>query len=382
MNHREERYNSMRNSRRHDRFVITIVAALFITCSVSIFVTKYSDQITSMFSWGLGAADNRAGGSQSDIVSAISSGEDTEDTENSTEEKTDTTEQSKDNSDLESTDTEAATEEGSTKDDKTVDKTEEPDTKEDTHGKGDENTGEEPNTEQGDIQGGISPTGVSAYVDTKNPDLSLKGDDWYNDELFIPGSVTDDAYFDTALLIGDSRTEGLSMYTGLSNLDAFCSKGLTIEKVMTDAVVPGDGYYITVLDALELKTYDNIYISFGINELGWAYEYLFIESFQTFIDAVRELQPDAVIYVENILPVSKELSDTDDVFTNDRVNAFNDMLKDMCMDYGDIIYLDVASSVEEDGVLPAGASEDGIHCNVDYCSKWLDYIRNNVYVKR
>ncbi len=126
----------------------------------------------------------------------------------------------------------------------------------------------------------------------------------------------------------------------------FSQKGLNIEKVMTDAIVPTDNGMVTVLDALELKKYDNIYISFGINELGWVYEDVFIEDYKIFIDAIREIEPDATIYVENILPVSQELSDEDEIYNNPNIEEFNKLLKAMCKDYGDVIYLDVASSVK------------------------------------
>ena len=168
----------------------------------------------------------------------------------------------------------------------------------------------------------------------------------------------------------------------MSNLDAFCSKGLNIEKVMTDAIVSTDKGMITTLEALKLKQYDNIYISFGLNELGWVYDDVFIDDYKAFIDAVREIQPDATVYVENILPVSKKLSDEDEIYNNKNVKKFNKLLKRMCKDYGDIIYLDVASSVTVDGALPADASTDGRHCNKEYCEKWLDYIRQNVYVRQ
>lgn len=43
--------------------------------------------------------------------------------------------------------------------------------------------------------------------------------------------TVDDSYFDDALFIGDSRTEGLALYGSLTNADYFSSVGLTIFKV-------------------------------------------------------------------------------------------------------------------------------------------------------
>ena len=336
MSGKDERINYRILSIKRNNRIAAAVAAVFIICSVVIIAVKYRSSFTDTFDemtnsqamTGYFATANDALGKQAEAVSRL------------------TEEPASEEVPEETTTEEATTEEVTT---------------------------EEATTE--------APVDISEYVNTENPDLSSKGDDWYDEERFVPGNVTDNKYFDTALLIGDSRTEGLALYTGVSNLDAFYSKGLTIEKVMTEPVVElDDGSLVTVLEALTSRHYDSIYISFGINELGWAYDYMFIDYYKEFIDAIREVEEDAVIYVENILPVSAELSATDEIFTNERVNSFNDLLKEMCMDYGDVIYLDVASSVKVDGVLPEDASTDGIHCNKDYCLKWLDYIKNNVYI--
>ena len=131
--------------------------------------------------------------------------------------------------------------------------------------------------------------------------------------------------------------------------------------------------------ALKLICLSLILVCWGLKIV---YDDIFIEDYKTFIDSVREIQPDATIYVENILPVSKKLSDEDEIYNNKNVKKFNKLLKRMCKDYGDIIYLDVASSVTVDGALPADASTDGRHCNQEYCKKWLEYIRQNVYVRQ
>ena len=41
-------------------------------------------------------------------------------------------------------------------------------------------------------------------------------------------------------------------------------------------------------------------------------------------------------------------------------------------------YLDIASSVAVDGVLPDDVGTDGIHFNKEYSQKIIDYIKNNV----
>lgn len=261
------------------------------------------------------------------------------------------------------------------------------------NGNEDNNTDGEPdsvNNNDGDTstdetgeQAGVVTAEYLKYLNYENPDLTKKGDDYYNTDMFIPASVTDDAYFDTALLIGDSRTEGLGLYCGLSNLDIIAAKGLTIDSVMDEPIATSStGEACTIEVFLSEKKYDNIYISFGLNELGWYYYEVFIDEYRKMIDTIRTSQPNATIYVENILPVSAALSEQDEVYNNPNVDKLNQMTKELCQSYKDVIYLDVASSVKVDGVLPADASSDGRHCNVEYCNKWMDYIRNNVYIKK
>lgn len=195
----------------------------------------------------------------------------------------------------------------------------------------------------------------------------------------VEETVTD-KYFDDALFIGDSRTEGFVLYSSLSNIKAYCSKGLSISRIYTDAIVPlEDGRTVTVMEALQEQEYKKIYIMFGVNELGWPYDDLFREQYSKMIQDIKQLQPDALIYVENIIPISAERSATDAIYNNANVTRFNGMIETICKEQN-VIYLDVASALaDESGALPPGASVDGIHCNKEYCDKWLEYLKNNTY---
>ncbi len=200
-------------------------------------------------------------------------------------------------------------------------------------------------------------------------------------EYVLSEGRVDDSYFDDALFIGDSRTEGFMLYSNLSNLQAYCSKGLSITRIYSDEIVPlEDGRKITVMEALQVQKYKKIYIMFGVNELGWPYDDLFQEQYSKLIKDVKLLQPEAVIYVENIIPISASRSEKDTIYNNDNVNRFNAMIKTVCEEQN-VVYLDVASALaDETGALPENASVDGIHCNVEYCGIWMEYLRNNTYV--
>ena len=111
----------------------------------------------------------------------------------------------------------------------------------------------------------------------------------------------------------------------------------------------------------------------GVNELGWASENTFIARYGSLLDGIREAVPDAVIYVQSILPVSKEKSDSS-VYTNSCIQLYNSLIVQMCEEKG-AVYLNVAEAVQdESGALPAEATVDGIHLKRPYYEKWKDYI--------
>lgn len=220
------------------------------------------------------------------------------------------------------------------------------------------------------------------YVNYTSPELASKGNDIYDATLYAPANVTDDRYFQTSLLIGDSRAETLGLYSDLPDWDACAAKDLNIETVRTKKLVDGsDGNTYTVPEMLSRASYENIYISFGVEELSW-YNERFVSAYKDLLDEITTLQPSANIYVMSLLPVSAELSAVNQVYNNPGVDRLNSLMMDMCNAYDHVIYLDVASSVAENGVLPEDAGIDGIHCSKEYCQRVLTYIRNNTYVRK
>lgn len=243
--------------------------------------------------------------------------------------------------------------------------------------------GSDASTEEQTAGVDVAETARADSINVTNPDLSSKGSDWYDDTIFEPGNVTDDAYFDKVALIGDSRTEGLAFYCDVNNWAIMADKGLTASKALENDIVKlANGTTVTPIEALGYKEYKYIYIGFGMNELGWLYPEVFIDDYKTFIEEVKKVQPNAVIMVESILPVSASKSASDENINNSKITTYNGMLLDMCKEFGDVIYLDTASAVTVDGVLPEEASTDGVHCDKDYNEKILEYIRKNTYVRK
>ena len=197
------------------------------------------------------------------------------------------------------------------------------------------------------------------------------------DTLVPQSGAVDLDYFDDAVFIGDSRTEGLYINTGLSNATFFAHQGLMVDEVYTKEVVTVDGKKTTVMDALARTSFSKVYIMLGINETGWVYEDIFIEKYGDIIDGIRAINPDAVIYVQSILPVSQEVSETHSYIKNERISTYNQLLQEMAEEKG-VYFVNVAEAVTgSDGSLPADLATDGIHLKKAPCETWLTYLREH-----
>ena len=184
----------------------------------------------------------------------------------------------------------------------------------------------------------------------------------------------DAAYFDDAVFIGDSRTEGLFLNTGLSNATPLAHMGLMVDTVFTKPLFNVDGEKVSVIDALKVADFSKVYIMLGINETGWVYSSVFVQKYGEIIDAIREINPEAIIYIQAIMPVSQTVSDSHSYIKNAKISTYNQLLQGLAEEKR-VYYLDTAGAVAgEDGALPEDAAPDGIHLVRSYCEKWLDYL--------
>lgn len=138
-----------------------------------------------------------------------------------------------------------------------------------------------------------------------------------------------------------------------------------------------DGAKVTVMDALKTTQFRKVYIMLGINETGWPYNDVFIHKYGEVIDAVKEISPDAQIYVQQILPVSRTVSAEHSYIKNEKIAEYNALLQEMAEEK-QVYFVAAAEAVADgDGALPEDAAVDGIHLKKEYCVKWLEYLESH-----
>lgn len=190
----------------------------------------------------------------------------------------------------------------------------------------------------------------------------------------------DDSYFDDAVFIGDSRTVGMYEYSGLEETSTFyASTGLTIYKMFDSAIVsvPGQKKKITVEEALSEKQFAKIYLMIGINEMGTGTVESFMKTYGETVQHLRELQPDAIIYLQAIMKVTTERSGQGDYITNEGIDARNEEIAKLADDKT-IFYLDVNPYIcDETGGMVASYTYDGVHLKAQYIPIWLDFLKEH-----
>ena len=190
-------------------------------------------------------------------------------------------------------------------------------------------------------------------------------------------SVVDSSYFDDAVFLGDSRTVGLRAFGSFTNSSYFAKTGISVNSFfMYPALDEETG--LTLTQTLSYKQYKKIYIMIGVNDAALVP----LEDFESqFFDAIAEiqrLQPDAIIYIQSILGVTKnkELGDPYH-YSNERVLQRNALLKSKC-DGEKLVYLDVFSVfTDSEGYLNSNNSSDGLHLNSSDYTLWCDYLMNH-----
>lgn len=189
--------------------------------------------------------------------------------------------------------------------------------------------------------------------------------------------AVEDDWFADAAFVGDSLTDGLLLYSGIKGADNLSYKGMTVQTVRTDKVIRQDGAKYTPLEALGRKTYGKVYILLGVNELGWYNDQRFYDCYAQLVDLVRKAQPDAQIYLQTLLPVTAEKSESHEWLKNEKIAVYNDLIARLAEEK-EVYLVDAhAALADENGVLPADESTDGVHLTKSGYQCWADYLRTH-----
>lgn len=190
------------------------------------------------------------------------------------------------------------------------------------------------------------------------------------------GEAVEDTYFNDVVFLGDSRTDGFRLYSGLNAGTYLYATGATVESVFSKAVDTPQGK-MPLLDALAKTSCGKIYVMLGVNELGWVGTDTFRNQAAKMFQRIQSDHPEAVVVIQSLLPVSAEQDAKGSYVNNQRIGVYNEILQELAEEL-ELPYLDVAETVtDENGCLRADWTFDGVHLNRAGCQAWLEYLRTH-----
>lgn len=224
-----------------------------------------------------------------------------------------------------------------------------------------------------------TPVHTSAPTPTPEPTPSPTPEPDWSQPVPESEAVEQETWFADAAFIGDSRTDGLHIFSGITaEADFLEHTGITVYEILDGKkVIRQENEKLPILEVLAQKQYGKVYVMLGVNELGYNAPQDFAEHYGKLIDAVRACQDDATIYVQSIIPVNTadcKSYDQPYYVTNERIAAYNEALAAIAQEKK-VYFLNISEVMEgEDGELEADLSADGVHFKKSGYRLWLDYL--------
>lgn len=186
----------------------------------------------------------------------------------------------------------------------------------------------------------------------------------------VPESApVEDSFFSDAVFIGDSLCEGFGAYSGLKQ-----GKFMGVVSLNVFRVWEGGREQV-----FRDEKFGKIYIMLGINEIGYGTERV-ASAYKAMVQKFQELQPQADIYIQSLLPVcdsKTSAADRRNHVTNPYVRELNAALQTVAQECG-VYFVNLHEAfADASGGLPASSCWDNVHLNVQGYQNWLAYLRTH-----
>ncbi|PWL47139.1 MAG: hypothetical protein DBY45_01235 [Clostridiales bacterium] len=225
----------------------------------------------------------------------------------------------------------------------------------------------------------IQPSVVSPDPSSSEPASSVPEDTTaWGEPLPKNAAPVGEEWFDDAIFIGDSLTEGLSAYNLLDSDKVVASTGINPQTILTkECIEQSDGSTVTVLHAIASKHPAKIYVMLGSNGVAFIGKDKLVELYGEFVDNLKSSHPDSDIYLQSILPVTHAKETEDDRYANSKIDEYNAAIMQMAGEKK-VYFVNVAEAIkDENGCLPADVGADGMHFGPSTYNLWLDYLREH-----
>ena len=186
----------------------------------------------------------------------------------------------------------------------------------------------------------------------------------------------DMSYFDDALFVGDSLTQGFLTYTanGFENASFAAYIGASPRTFINGTAQNAAGETVRPMDEILAANAKKVYILLGTNALETSTDEAFLKYYGDFLDLLLEQLPaDTVFYLQSIPPASAEKAAADEKFALSRIQSVNDGIARLAYSRG-MHYVDLTAALsDEAGALRADyVAGDGLHMNAQGYGAWRE----------
>lgn len=141
--------------------------------------------------------------------------------------------------------------------------------------------------------------------------------------------------------------------------------------------IPGDSLMSMKnrADMISSVTPEKVFVMGGINSLSDRNSDSVFQDYADMLNAIRKSVPDAQIYIESILPISKEKEKT--CADNSVIGEFNKRLESLALKM-DITYIDLYSLYALEGSMNPELTKDGVHLQPSAYEYWFNEIEKYI----
>lgn len=126
------------------------------------------------------------------------------------------------------------------------------------------------------------------------------------------------------------------------------------------------------IDMIEAVKPEKVFILGGINSLNEKNSEQVLEQYKTMLERIQKSIPNARIYIQSVLPISKEKEK--ECVSNQTIIMFNRKLETIASKFG-ITYINIHDLYTSEGVMDLNKTTDGIHLKKEMYGMWAERIR-------
>ena len=192
-------------------------------------------------------------------------------------------------------------------------------------------------------------------------------------------ATVSELYFENALFVGDSRMHGFSIYRQLPGATYFCYQSADAFTILEKDYELEPYGMINLYNLLMIKSFDKIYISLGINNVAAGLEN-HKNHYKKLLDTVKELQPNAIIYLLANLHVTGDMNSDNIYLTNENINYINKFISEF-EDEKQVFYFDPNEIYDDEfGNMDSELSYDKAHIYLRHYDRLLYFLITHAVV--